>query len=48
MTEDAIHDGARSILGVIDSDMVRSGIGQLTKFTWIGFLGVVTISIYQD
>lgn len=40
ITEDAVRDMARDILGFIDSDLARSGVGQLTTFNQLGFLGV--------
>ena len=29
LTEDAVRDAARDILGLVDSDVARSGVGQL-------------------
>lgn len=40
MTEDAVRDVARGILGLVDNDVARSGVGQLTTFNQLGFLGV--------
>lgn len=40
ITEDAVRDMARDILGFIDSDLARSGVGQLTTFNQLGFPGV--------
>lgn len=40
MTEDAVRDAVRDILGLVDSDVVRAGVGQLTTFNQLGFLGV--------
>ncbi|EJQ88386.1 hypothetical protein IGW_05065 [Bacillus cereus ISP3191] len=40
MTEDAVRDMARDILGFVDSSVARSGVGQLTTFNQLGFLGV--------
>lgn len=40
MTEDAVRDEARGILGFVDSDVARSGVGQLTTFNQLGFPGV--------
>lgn len=40
MTEDAVRDAARDILGLVDNDVARSGVGQLTTFNQLGFLGV--------
>lgn len=40
MTEDAVRDKARDILGFKDKDGVRSGVGQLTTFNQLGFKGV--------
>ena len=40
ITEDAVRDMARDILGFVDNDLVRSGVGQLTTFNQLGFLGV--------
>ena len=41
LTEDAVRDLARDILGFIDSENVRSGVGQLTTFNQLGFTGIV-------
>lgn len=40
LTEDAVRDAARDILGLVDSDVARSGVGQLTTFNQLGFSGV--------
>lgn len=40
LTEDAVRDKARDILGFKDKDGVRSGVGQLTTFNQLGFAGV--------
>ena len=40
MTEDAVRDSARDILGFSDADGLRSGVGQLTTFNRLGFAGV--------
>lgn len=40
LTEDAVRDAARDILGLVDSDVARSGVGQLTTFNQLGFPGV--------
>lgn len=40
LTEDAVHDLARDILGLVDSDAARAGVGQLTTFNQLGFAGV--------
>lgn len=40
LTEDAVRDLARDILGLEDSDNVRAGVGQLTTFNQLGFLGI--------
>lgn len=40
LTEDAVRDLARDILGFADSDVARSGVGQLTTFNQLGFPGV--------
>ena len=40
MTEDAVRDLARDILGLADSDVACSGVGQLTTFNQLGFPGV--------
>lgn len=40
LTEDAVRDLARDILGLADSDAVRAGVGQLTTFNQLGFAGV--------
>ena len=41
LTEDAVRDKARDILGFKDKDGVRSGVGQLTTFNQLGFSGVI-------
>lgn len=40
LTEDAVRDLARDILGLVDSDIARAGVGQLTTFNQLGFAGV--------
>ena len=40
LTEDAVRDAARDILGLADSDVAQSGVGQLTTFNQLGFPGV--------
>lgn len=40
MTEDEVRDFARSTLGLSDSDVARSGVGQITTFNQLGFPGV--------
>lgn len=40
LTEDAVRDLARDILGLVDSDVARAGVGQLTTFNQLGFAGV--------
>lgn len=40
LTEDAVRDKARDILGFTDKRGVRSGVGQLTTFNQLGFTGV--------
>lgn len=40
LTEDAVRDLARDILGLVDSDIARAGVGQLTTFNQLGFPGV--------
>lgn len=40
MTEDAVRDLARDILGLVDGDKIRAGVGQLTTFNQLGFPGV--------
>ena len=40
MTEDAVRDLARDILGLADSDIAKAGVGQLTTFNQLGFPGV--------
>lgn len=40
LTEDAVRDLARDILGLVDSDVARAGVGQLTTFNQLGFVGV--------
>ena len=37
MTEDAVRDLARDILGLVDGDKIRAGVGQLTTFNQLGF-----------
>ena len=32
MTEDAVRDLAREALGLVDSEIARAGVGQLTTF----------------
>lgn len=39
MTEDEVRDRARETLGFIDNDNARSGVGQLTTFNQLGFVG---------
>lgn len=41
LTEDAVRDKARDILGFKDKDGVRSGVGQLTTFNQLGFTSVI-------
>ena len=40
MTEDAVRDQARDILGFADKEGVRSGVGQTTTFNQLGFPGI--------
>lgn len=40
MTEDAVRDQARDILGFADKEGIRSGVGQTTTFNQLGFPGV--------
>ena len=40
LTEDAVRDKARDILGFQDKNDVQSGVGQLTTFNQLGFNGV--------
>ena len=40
LTEDAVRDLARDILGLVDSDVARAGVRQLTTFNQLGFAGV--------
>lgn len=40
MTEDAVRDLAREALGLVDSEIARAGVGQLTTFNQLGFPGV--------
>lgn len=40
MTEDSVRDLARETLGLVDSEIARAGVGQLTTFNQLGFLGV--------
>lgn len=39
LTEDIVRDKARNILGLVDSDIARAGVGQITTFNQLGFLG---------
>ena len=39
-TEDQVRDEAGKILGFEDSDVAQSGVGQITTFNQLGFLGV--------
>lgn len=38
-TEDQVRDEARDILGFENSDIAQSGVGQITTFNQLGFLG---------
>lgn len=40
LTEDEVRDISRQILGFENSDNVRSGVGQLTTFNQLGFIGI--------
>lgn len=40
LTEDAVRDIARDILGLADKKGVRAGVGQLTTFNQLGFTGL--------
>ena len=40
MTEDAVRDQARDILGFADKEGIRSGVGQTTTFNQLGFPGI--------
>lgn len=40
MTEDAVRDAARDILELVDSNVARAGVGQLTTFNQLGFPGI--------
>ena len=40
LTEDEVRDKARDILGFVDKKGVRSGVGQITTFNQLGFVGV--------
>ena len=40
LTEDAVRDKARDILGFVDKEGVRTGVGQLTTFNQLGFAGI--------
>ena len=40
MTEDSVRDLARETLGLVNSEIARAGVGQLTTFNQLGFLGV--------
>lgn len=37
LTEDAVRDLARSVLGLTDRESVKAGVGQLTTFNQLGF-----------
>lgn len=41
MTEDAVRDLARDILGLVNNEKARAGVGQLTTFNQLGFTGIV-------
>lgn len=40
LTEDEVRDKARDILGFVDKKGVKSGVGQITTFNQLGFVGV--------
>ena len=40
MTEDAVRDEARTILGLVDNGDIKAGVGQLTTFNQLGFVGI--------
>ena len=40
MTEDEVRDQAGKILGFKNSENVNAGVGQLTSFNQLGFIGV--------
>lgn len=40
LTEDEVRDKARDILGFFDTDGIKSGVGQLTTFNQLGFIGI--------
>jgi type I restriction enzyme M protein len=40
LTEDAVRDLARNILGLSDSEKAKAGVGQLTTFNQLGFAGI--------
>ena len=39
-TEDQVRDLARDILHLEETESVKAGVGQLTSFNQLGFLGV--------
>ena len=41
LTEDAVRDLARDLLGLEDSEAANAGVGQLTTFNQLGFKGIV-------
>ena len=40
MTEDKVRESAGKILGFKDTDTAISGVGQITSFNQLGFIGV--------
>jgi type I restriction-modification system DNA methylase subunit len=40
MTEDKVREGAGKILGFKDTETAKSGVGQITSFNQLGFIGV--------
>lgn len=40
LTEDEVRDLSRQILGFCNSDNTKSGVGQLTTFNQLGFIGI--------
>ena len=40
LTEDAVRDKARDILGLKDKKNAKAGVGQLTTFNQLGFAGI--------
>ena len=38
-TEDQVRDDANKILGLVDTETAKAGVGQLTSFSKLGFKG---------